>query len=102
MNVEGYAAIVTGGGSGMGAETARFLANAGAKVALLDVNVAGAQAVATEIGGLALECDVSHAGREIQHKKLPRATLQTRSRGQACCIAAGCSSGHNHCKSLQR
>ena len=62
MNVEGYAAIVTGGGSGMGAETARFLANAGAKVALLDVNVAGAQEVAKEIGGLAIECDVSNAG----------------------------------------
>ena len=62
MNVEGYAAIVTGGGSGMGAETARFLANAGAKVALLDVNVAGAKEVAKEIGGLAIECNVSDAG----------------------------------------
>ena len=61
MNVKGCAAIVTGGGSGMGAETGRFLAKAGAKVALLDVNVEGAQAVAKEIGGLALECDVTDA-----------------------------------------
>ncbi|MFQ6022297.1 MAG: SDR family NAD(P)-dependent oxidoreductase [Acidiferrobacterales bacterium] len=61
MHVRGYAAIVTGGGSGMGAETGRFLATAGAKVALFDVNVAGAQAVAKEIGGLAVECDVTDA-----------------------------------------
>lgn len=61
MNVKGYAAIVTGGGSGMGAETARFLATAGAKVALLDVNIDGAQTVAEEIGGLAVECDVADA-----------------------------------------
>ncbi len=61
MDVKGCAAIVTGGGSGMGAETGRFLAKAGAKVALLDVNVDGAQAVAKEIGGLAVKCDVTDA-----------------------------------------
>ncbi|MFQ5993783.1 MAG: SDR family NAD(P)-dependent oxidoreductase [Acidiferrobacterales bacterium] len=61
MNVKGYPAIVTGGGSGMGAETARFLAAAGAKVSLLDVNMAGAGDVAKEIDGLAVECDVADA-----------------------------------------
>ena len=61
MDIAGHAAVVTGGGSGMGAETARYLARAGAKVALLDVNTDGAQAVAEEIGGLAVECDVSDA-----------------------------------------
>lgn len=61
MDAKGCAAIVTGGGSGMGAETARFLARAGAKVALLDVNVEGAQKVAKEIGGTAIECDVTDA-----------------------------------------
>ncbi|MCH9675499.1 MAG: SDR family NAD(P)-dependent oxidoreductase [Gammaproteobacteria bacterium] len=61
MEVAGHAAIVTGGGSGMGAETARHLAAAGAKVALLDVNMDGANAVAKEIGGTALHCDVSDA-----------------------------------------
>jgi NAD(P)-dependent dehydrogenase (short-subunit alcohol dehydrogenase family) len=40
---------------------ARHLAKAGAKVAVLDVNMAGAQAVAREIGGTAIECDVSKA-----------------------------------------
>lgn len=61
MDVNGQAALVTGGGSGMGAETARWLAKAGAKVALLDVDSEGAKAVAQEIGGLALACDVGDA-----------------------------------------
>lgn len=59
MDIKGQAAIVTGGGSGLGAETARQLARAGAKVAVLDVNLAGAEAVAKEIGGVAIPCDVS-------------------------------------------
>jgi len=59
MDVKGLAAVVTGGGSGMGAETARHLAQAGAKVAVLDINKANAEAVAAEIGGVAIECDVS-------------------------------------------
>jgi NAD(P)-dependent dehydrogenase (short-subunit alcohol dehydrogenase family) len=61
MDVSGHSAIVTGGGSGLGAETARFLARAGAKVALLDVNIDGAEAVAKEVGGVAVHCDVSSA-----------------------------------------
>lgn len=59
MDIKGHSAIVTGGGSGLGAETARHLAKAGAKVALFDVNMDGANAVAKEIGGAAIECDVS-------------------------------------------
>jgi NAD(P)-dependent dehydrogenase (short-subunit alcohol dehydrogenase family) len=61
MDIKGHAAIVTGGGSGLGAATARALAAAGAKVALLDVNMDGAEAVAREIGGKAFKCDVSSA-----------------------------------------
>lgn len=59
MKIQGKAAIVTGGGSGLGAETARELARQGAKVAVLDVNAEGADAVAREIGGLALRCDIT-------------------------------------------
>lgn len=59
MNLQGQAALVTGGASGLGAETARQLARAGAKVAVLDVNREKAQAVAAEIGGLACACDVT-------------------------------------------
>lgn len=61
MDVRGHAAIVTGGGSGMGAATARRLAAAGAKVALFDVNLEAAEALAREIGGVAVACDVSDA-----------------------------------------
>ena len=55
------AAVVTGGSSGLGAATARHLAGLGAKVAILDVNIELARKVASEIGGLAIECDVSSA-----------------------------------------
>jgi NAD(P)-dependent dehydrogenase (short-subunit alcohol dehydrogenase family) len=59
MNIQGQAALVTGGGSGLGEATARELARLGAKVAILDVNLAGAEKVAAEIGGIALHCDVT-------------------------------------------
>ncbi len=59
MNPKGHAALVTGGGSGLGEATAKKLAAAGCKVAILDVNVDGAQRVAQAIGGLALKCDVA-------------------------------------------
>ena len=61
MDVKGQGAIVTGGGSGLGAETGRALAAAGAKVTLLDVNGEAAEALAKEIGGLGLACDVASA-----------------------------------------
>lgn len=62
MDLTGIAAVVTGAGSGLGAATARALAREGAKVALLDVNLDAARAVASEIGGLAIACDVTDAG----------------------------------------
>jgi NAD(P)-dependent dehydrogenase (short-subunit alcohol dehydrogenase family) len=62
MNVKGQAAIVTGGGSGLGAASARALAKAGAKVAVLDINLEAAKTVAAEIGGIAVTCDVADAG----------------------------------------
>ena len=61
MNVAGHSAVVTGGGSGMGAETARRLARAGAKVTVLDLGEAAAVAVGAEVGGLGLACDVADA-----------------------------------------
>ena len=61
MQINGQAAIVTGGASGMGAETARHLAKLGAKVTVLDMNEAAVKQVAEEIGGLGLVCDVSSA-----------------------------------------
>lgn len=61
MLLDGHSAIVTGGGSGLGAETARQLAANGVKVALLDMNMDAAKSVADEISGVAVECDVSSA-----------------------------------------
>jgi NAD(P)-dependent dehydrogenase (short-subunit alcohol dehydrogenase family) len=61
VKVDGLAAIVTGGASGLGAATGRALADAGARVALLDLNESAAAEVAGEIGGIALGCDVSDA-----------------------------------------
>ncbi|WP_427912770.1 SDR family NAD(P)-dependent oxidoreductase [Ramlibacter sp. MMS24-I3-19] len=59
MNIQGQAALVTGGASGLGEATARELARLGAKVAVLDVNLAQAEKVAAEIGGIACQCDIT-------------------------------------------
>ena len=59
MNIQGTAALVTGGGSGLGEATARELARLGAKVAVLDLNMDNAQRVAKDIGGIAVACNVS-------------------------------------------
>ena len=66
MNIQGQAALVTGGGSGLGEATARELARLGAKVALFDVNLAGAEKVAADINlahgagtAVACACDIT-------------------------------------------
>ena len=59
MKINGQAALVTGGASGLGEATARELARLGAKVAVLDVNLALAEKVAADIGGVACPCDIT-------------------------------------------
>ncbi len=59
MRIDNSSAVVTGGGSGLGAATARLLAARGAKVHVLDRNGEAAEAVASEIGGVALVGDVA-------------------------------------------
>lgn len=53
------AAVVTGGASGLGAATARALAAKGVKVALLDLNAAAGEPLATELGGVFVKGDVT-------------------------------------------
>ena len=59
MQIQGQAALVTGGASGLGEATARELARLGAKVAVLDRNQALAEKVGAEIGGVACACDIT-------------------------------------------
>lgn len=58
----GKVAIVTGAASGIGAQTARRLAEGGAHVVVADRNEAGAKQVAAEFGGMAIALDVTDAG----------------------------------------
>jgi NAD(P)-dependent dehydrogenase (short-subunit alcohol dehydrogenase family) len=61
MEIKNQVAIVTGGGSGLGAETARMLSEHGAQVAVLDLNSQSAEEVATDIGGFGVIADISDA-----------------------------------------
>lgn len=59
MRIEGEAAVVTGGASGLGAATARALAGRGARVAILDLDAERGTALAAEIGGAFQRADVT-------------------------------------------
>ena len=59
MNLDGTSALVTGGASGLGEAAARALAEAGARVAVLDRSADRAHEVAAAIGGIASEADVT-------------------------------------------
>ena len=61
MTPKGQAALVTGGGSGLGAATAARLCAAGAKVALLDIKIEATRKIAADLGALAIACDVTDA-----------------------------------------
>jgi 3-oxoacyl-[acyl-carrier protein] reductase len=73
--LQGKVAIVTGAASGFGAEIARRYVAEGARVAIGDINEAGAQAVASSLGeaAFALPCDVA---RRADVERLVAATLQ--------------------------
>lgn len=59
MEIRDNVFIVTGGASGLGAGTARMLAKAGGKVVIADLNADAGQALAAELGGRFVRCDVS-------------------------------------------
>ena len=70
MRLRDRVAFVTGGASGIGAATARRLAAEGARVVVADIDLPGACAVADEVAGLAVACDVRRSPRSA--KRLPR------------------------------
>lgn len=59
MDIKNCTAVVTGGASGMGAATAKMLSQAGAKVAIFDLDLNSANKLSKEIHGIAIPCDVS-------------------------------------------
>jgi NAD(P)-dependent dehydrogenase (short-subunit alcohol dehydrogenase family) len=59
MRIEGAGALVAGGASGLGAATARRLAAGGARVTVADLNAEKGEALAGEIGGSFVACDVT-------------------------------------------
>ena len=59
MKLEGLAAVVTGGASGLGLATARLLAENGVKVAIFDLQEDKGAAAAAEIGGTFCKVDVT-------------------------------------------
>jgi NAD(P)-dependent dehydrogenase (short-subunit alcohol dehydrogenase family) len=59
MDIAGNIFIVTGGASGLGEGTARMLATQGGKVVIADVQADKGQALAKEIGGAFVKCDVT-------------------------------------------
>jgi 2-dehydro-3-deoxy-L-rhamnonate dehydrogenase (NAD+) len=81
FHLDGQIAAVTGAGQGIGEAIARRLASAGARVAVLDLQAKAAAAVAGEIGGLGIECDVTSSGaverafQEIERQRGPVSIL---------------------------
>jgi 3-oxoacyl-[acyl-carrier protein] reductase len=67
-------ALVTGGAAGIGRACAEILAQAGARVVIVDVNIEGARQVAAALGGEAIRCDladpadVQAMGREVRSR----------------------------------
>jgi len=59
MDIAGKVFIVTGGASGLGEGTARMLSAAGGKVVIADLQADKGEAVAKELGGVFVRCDVS-------------------------------------------
>ncbi|MDB5952188.1 MAG: 3-hydroxyacyl-CoA dehydrogenase, partial [Massilia sp.] len=59
MQIQDNVFIITGGASGLGAATARMICEAGGKVVLADVQVEAGTALAAELKGSFVKCDVT-------------------------------------------
>lgn len=78
MQINKTIALVSGGGSGLGAATAHYLAKAGARVAILDFDLARAEEVVKSIDGVAVQADVS------DQKAVERAIVEAEAQLGAC------------------
>ncbi len=65
MELKNTSALVTGGASGLGEATARLLAERGVKVVIMDLNDEKGEALAKEIGGAYVHCDVTNVEQVI-------------------------------------
>jgi len=63
QRLEGRVAVITGGGSGIGAATARRLASEGAIVVVVDTNPTSGEGIADEVGGLFVKADVTDSAQ---------------------------------------
>jgi|SRR5208282_580889 len=84
MNLNNTIALITGGGSGLGEATARELASAGAKIAVLDLPASPGQKVADSLDGIFVTADV------VSEKEVADAVAKTVARFGAIHIAVNC------------
>ena len=89
MQIEGTAAIVFGGASGLGEATARRLAAEGATVTVADLNVPRAELVAGEIGGIAQATDVTDSEAVQRAVDAAAGSAPSGLRISVCCAGIG-------------
>jgi len=89
MQIEGTAAIVFGGASGLGEATARRLAAEGATVTVADLNVPRAELVAGEIGGIAQAADVTDSEAVQRAVDAAAGSAPSGLRISVCCAGVG-------------
>ncbi len=58
MKLEGKVVVITGAASGIGAACAQAFSSAGSQVAVVDIDLDGAEQVAQSVGGIAIHCDL--------------------------------------------
>lgn len=66
MRIQSKVVVITGAAGGIGSAVARQMASQGAKVVASDLNLEAATAVANEIGGIAVQCDVSNEAAVVK------------------------------------
>jgi NAD(P)-dependent dehydrogenase (short-subunit alcohol dehydrogenase family) len=89
VNIDGSAAIVVGGASGLGEATVRALHAAGALVTIADVNAEKGEALAAELGLRFVACDVREESQVQAAVETAAASTETGLRIAVCCAGTG-------------